>query len=387
MPKCFEFTGKVRPEQREGRSPGAALDRCGQAAGEGADRGTHRAWRRRPPARPTPTTSRRRHHVRAVEPSPGRRERQLPGRLARATVSNSRDHEAIDDLKRSRKANGFLCDFVVHQHERRRLSAPARKTSRPRIYGPQTATVVGASGNEIETDKHGRIKIQFHWDRIGKKDENSSCWVRVAQPWAGKGYGMFSLPRVGHEVVVQFLDGDPDRPLVTGSVYNNDNMLGLEAARPLDGQRHQDAEQQGGHGQARQRAALRRQEGQRVHLVPRREGLPPPGRARRLRLDRQQRVGQGRADAQGSDRRELVHGRHQGCDAQPGQGPARQRRRRHLLHRRRRPTSSSSTRTTAPSSAATSASTWAARRRSSRAATSCCSRPPASCRSRPARPT
>jgi type VI secretion system secreted protein VgrG len=115
-----------------------------------------------------------------------------------------------------------MCDFVVTS-----MSAgdfrPARKTSRPRIYGPQTATVVGASGNEIETDKHGRIKIQFHWDRKGTKDENSSCWVRVAQPWAGKGYGMFSLPRVGHEVVVQFLDGDPDYPLVTGSVYNNDN--------------------------------------------------------------------------------------------------------------------------------------------------------------------
>jgi len=132
------------------------------------------------------------------------------------------DHEAIDDLKRSRKANGFMCDFVVTS-----MSAgdfrPARKTSRPHIYGPQTATVVGASGNEIETDKHGRIKIQFHWDRKGTKDENSSCWVRVAQPWAGKGYGMFSLPRVGHEVVVQFLDGDPDYPLVTGSVYNTDN--------------------------------------------------------------------------------------------------------------------------------------------------------------------
>ena len=111
------------------------------------------------------------------------------------------------------------------------------------IAGPQTAIVVGAIGNEIETDKHGRIKVQFHWDRLGKKDQNSSCWVRVAQPWAGKGYGMFSLPRVGHEVVVQFLDGDPDRPLVTGSVYNNDNMIGLEAARPGDGQRLQEPHQ------------------------------------------------------------------------------------------------------------------------------------------------
>ena len=92
------------------------------------------------------------------------------------------------------------------------------------IHGPQTAIVVGASGNEIETDKHGRIKVQFHWDRLGKKDENSSCWVRVAQPWAGKGFGMIALPRVGHEVVVSFLDGNPDRPLITGSVYNGENI-------------------------------------------------------------------------------------------------------------------------------------------------------------------
>jgi len=134
------------------------------------------------------------------------------------------DHEAVDDLKRGRKANGFLCDFVVTSMSASDFRA-ARRTPRPRIYGPQTATVVGASGNEIQTDKHGRIKVQFHWDRKGENDENSSCWVRVAQPWAGKGYGMFILPRVGHEVVVQFLDGDPDYPLVTGSVYNADNMV------------------------------------------------------------------------------------------------------------------------------------------------------------------
>ena len=133
------------------------------------------------------------------------------------------DHEAVDDLKQGRKTSGFLCDFVVNSMSAGDFRA-ARKTPKPRIYGPQTATVVGKSGNEIETDKHGRIKVQFHWDRKGEKNENSSCWVRVAQPWAGKGYGMFGLPRLGHEVVVQFLDGDPDYPLVTGSVYNNDNM-------------------------------------------------------------------------------------------------------------------------------------------------------------------
>ena len=83
--------------------------------------------------------------------------------------------------------------------------------------------VVGAAGEELWTDAHGRIKLQFHWDQRGGKDENSSCWVRVAQAWAGPGWGAFTLPRIGQEVVVSFLDGDPDRPLVTGCVYNGTN--------------------------------------------------------------------------------------------------------------------------------------------------------------------
>ena len=90
--------------------------------------------------------------------------------------------------------------------------------------GPQTARVVGKKGEEIWTDKHGRIKVQFHWDRAGKKDENSSCWVRVAHQWAGARFGGVFVPRIGQEVVVDFLEGDPDRPLVVGRVYNQDNM-------------------------------------------------------------------------------------------------------------------------------------------------------------------
>ena len=100
---------------------------------------------------------------------------------------------------------------------------PRRRTARPRIAGSQTAIVVGSTGKEIWTDQYGRVKVQFHWDQNGKKDENSSCWVRVAQNWAGNGWGAFALPRIGQEVVVCFLDGDPDRPLVTGCVYNGDN--------------------------------------------------------------------------------------------------------------------------------------------------------------------
>ncbi len=100
---------------------------------------------------------------------------------------------------------------------------PARETARPVIPGAQTALVVGPPGEEIFTDEQGRIKVQFHWDRLGKRDDRSSCWIRVAQAWAGPGFGALYLPRIGHEVVVEFLEGDPDRPIVTGSVYNGAN--------------------------------------------------------------------------------------------------------------------------------------------------------------------
>jgi len=95
-----------------------------------------------------------------------------------------------------------------------------QRTPWPTMRGPQTAKVVGASGDEITTDQYGRIKVSFFWDRLSKQDENSSCWIRVAQGWAGVGWGSIFIPRVGQEVIVDFLDGNPDRPIVTGSVYN-----------------------------------------------------------------------------------------------------------------------------------------------------------------------
>jgi type VI secretion system secreted protein VgrG len=101
---------------------------------------------------------------------------------------------------------------------------PARVTPKPRVRGPQTAIVVGRPHDEVHTDPHARIKVQFHWDRYGKRDQSSSCWLRVSQAWAGNRYGWLALPRVGHEVIVDFLEGDPDRPIVTGRVYNGDNM-------------------------------------------------------------------------------------------------------------------------------------------------------------------
>jgi type VI secretion system secreted protein VgrG len=95
---------------------------------------------------------------------------------------------------------------------------------RARVPGPQTAIVVGKAGEEIFTDQYGRVKVQFHWDRVGKRDENSSCWVRVSQLWAGKNWGAMHIPRIGQEVIVSFLEGDPDRPIITGRVYNAAEM-------------------------------------------------------------------------------------------------------------------------------------------------------------------
>ena len=101
---------------------------------------------------------------------------------------------------------------------------PSRLTPEPVIQGAQTAVVVGPSGEEIFTDKYGRVKVQFHWDREGKLDENSSCWIRVAQLWAGKKWGAMYIPRIGQEVIVDFLEGDPDKPIITGRVYNAEQM-------------------------------------------------------------------------------------------------------------------------------------------------------------------
>lgn len=113
--------------------------------------------------------------------------------------------------------NSFTC-IPADVHFR-----PTQKHKRPVMSGPQSALVVGPAGEEIYVDEFGRIKVQFIWDREGKKDENSTCFIRVVQSWAGNQWGTSFIPRMGHEVIVSFLDGDPDRPIVTGSVYNGKN--------------------------------------------------------------------------------------------------------------------------------------------------------------------
>jgi type VI secretion system secreted protein VgrG len=104
------------------------------------------------------------------------------------------------------------------------LYRPPRATPKPMVQGVQTAVVTGPGGEEIYVDKYGRVKVQFFWDRQGKKDDKSSCWIRVAEQWAGKNWGFVCNPRIGQEVIVDFLEGDPDRPLITGRVYNAEQM-------------------------------------------------------------------------------------------------------------------------------------------------------------------
>lgn len=116
----------------------------------------------------------------------------------------------------------YQCQFEVIPAAR--PYRPMRTTPSPKINSLMTAVVTGPSGEEIYTDTHGRVKVQFHWDRYGANDQTSSCWIRVATPWAGRGYGSLSIPRIGQEVIVQFENGNPDRPIVTGMLYNAQNM-------------------------------------------------------------------------------------------------------------------------------------------------------------------
>jgi type VI secretion system secreted protein VgrG len=120
------------------------------------------------------------------------------------------------------ETSGFVAHYSLFP-----LSVPFHPpyvTPHPRMRGPQTAVVVGPAGEEIHTDQHARVKVQFHWDRLGGDDESSSCFVRVSAAWAGSGWGFIQIPRIGQEVIVDFLEGDPDQPIITGRVYNAEQM-------------------------------------------------------------------------------------------------------------------------------------------------------------------
>lgn len=132
------------------------------------------------------------------------------------------EYNAYETQDAASAGASYSCRFTALAS--RQQFRPQRSTPKPFVQGPQTAIVVGPSGDEIYTDKYGRVKVQFHWDRYGKKNESSSCWIRPSHPWAGKNWGMVSIPRIGQEVIVDFLEGDPDRPIITGRVYNAEQM-------------------------------------------------------------------------------------------------------------------------------------------------------------------
>ncbi|EIP7581974.1 type VI secretion system tip protein VgrG [Salmonella enterica] len=142
-----------------------------------------------------------------------------------------------DNAQHSGQDQHFTFSTRFELHPTREVFRPQRTVSKPHTKGPQSAIVTGPSGQEIWTDQYGRVKVQFGWDRYGKMDENSSCWIRVSYPWAGKGFGMIQIPRIGQEVLVDFKNGDPDLPIIVGRTYNQDTMppWGLPGAATQSG--------------------------------------------------------------------------------------------------------------------------------------------------------
>lgn len=129
-----------------------------------------------------------------------------------------------DNAQHSGQDQHFTFSTRFELHPTREVFRPQRTVSKPHTKGPQSAIVTGPAGQEIWTDQYGRVKVQFGWDRYGKMDENGSCWIRVSYPWAGKGFGMIQIPRIGQKVLVDFKNGDPDLPIIVGRTYNQDTM-------------------------------------------------------------------------------------------------------------------------------------------------------------------
>jgi type VI secretion system secreted protein VgrG len=142
--------------------------------------------------------------------------------LLTSVIHTGTQPQSLHELTGSTQGNTYSNTFTCVP---RGIPFRPNRLPKPSVMGVQTAIVTGPKNEEIYTDEYGRIKVQFHWDRLGKNDALSSCWMRVAQSWAGYGFGAMFIPRIGQEVIVDFIDGDPDRPIVTGSVYNGRNIL------------------------------------------------------------------------------------------------------------------------------------------------------------------
>jgi type VI secretion system secreted protein VgrG len=160
------------------------------------------------------------------------------GRYNREYLVLACDYQFADnDYEGSSSGHAVETHISAEVHPSDQPYRPARRTPKPLTNGPDSAVVTGPAGQEIHTDEYGRVKVQFHWDRYGKRDENSSCWIRVSQPWAGSGFGGVHIPRIGQEVIVDYLNGDPDQPLIVGRVYNTEqpHPWGLPAAATQSG--------------------------------------------------------------------------------------------------------------------------------------------------------
>lgn len=172
---------------------------------------------------------------------------------------DANDSYALVEVRHEGRAGGYRSGEGEATHYSNEFLAiplevpfrPPRRSAKPTVRGTQSAEVVGPRGEEIWVDEHGRIKVQFHWDRRGQKDENSSCWIRVASTWAGKGWGFIEIPRIGQEVLVDFLEGDPDRPIVVGSVYNAEQTppWGLPDSGTISGVKSRSSKGGGGYNE------------------------------------------------------------------------------------------------------------------------------------------
>jgi len=142
----------------------------------------------------------------------------------RAWLITASDYTFADGQHESGEAGEFTIHCAFQAIDAQQQFRLPRVTPKPVVQGPQTAIIVGPKGEEIYVDDFGRVKVKFHWDRYSKADQNSSCWIRASHPWAGQGFGGMSIPRIGQEVIVEFLEGDPDQPIINGRIYNASSM-------------------------------------------------------------------------------------------------------------------------------------------------------------------
>jgi type VI secretion system secreted protein VgrG len=215
--------------------------------------------------------------------------------------------DAFESVPEIAQAPVFGCEFCcIDSKESFRAS---RVIPKPVVQGPQSAVVVGKDGEEIYTDEYGRVKLQFHWDRYGASNENSSCWVRVAQVWAGKNWGAMHIPRIGQEVIVDFLEGDPDRPIITGRVYNADQMppYSLPANMTQSGLKSRSSK--GGSGENFNEIRFEDKKGEEqvyIHAEKNQDNLVENNETTQVGNDRTENVGHDETITIGNDRTEQV---------------------------------------------------------------------------------